>query len=467
MKPLYFYKRADMLDRSGQGAIGVIAIVFFVAMILLLTLLGVPLQTAVVIVVGCLIFFISFINTDLALIILIFSMLLSPEFVTGETTARAVKIRADDIFLIVIFCGWLAKMAINKELGLLRTTRLNKPIMIYILICLFATFLGVVAGRMNAKSAFFFLIKYIEYFLLFFMVANNLKTVRQAKKFVFFLLLTCLLVSIYASGQIRGGERVSAPFESAGSEPNTFAGYLILMISLIIAFIIYPPSVKQRMALFGLLAVAGTSFLMTLSRSGWISFFPAIMTLILATKKYRFQLVTLVLIAAIALPIFAPEKVRARIDETFTPLRHYKFMGKGIGVDESTAARIDSWGIGIKRWAAKPIFGYGIPAGAVIDNQYMRVLNESGIIGFSVFMWILFTIFSITREAYVAAGEDYFKRAVSLGLLAGFMGLLILSSAASVFILIRIMEPFWFLVAIVAMLPELEEEKESAMETGS
>jgi len=80
---------------------------------------------------------------------------------------------------------------------------------------------------------------------------------------------------------------------------------------------------------------------------------------------------------------------------------------------------------------------------------------------FKKLMWMLFTIFRVARETYAAAGEDPFKRAVSLGLLAGFMGLLLLSAAASVFIVIRIMEPFWFLVAIVATLPELKEEEEA------
>lgn len=452
-----------MLDRKGQGDIGIIAAVFFAVMLLVLLFLGIPLTMAIAIIIGCAVFFLTIFNTDLALIILIFSMLLSPEFAGGETsTGRAVKVRADDIFIMIIFCGWLAKMAINKEMGLLRTTRLNSPIMTYIVICMFAAFLGVVAGRTNFKSAFFYLIKYIEYFLLFFMVANNLKTEKQAKKFVFFLLLTCLFVCIYSTQQVAAGNRPSAPFESGkGGEPNTFAGYLILMMSLMIAFVIYPPSFKLRAALVALLGVAGTSFLMTLSRSGWISFFPAIVTLISATKKYRFQIIALIIIIAVALPIFAPEKVRGRVQETFTPWKEYRVAGSKIGVDESTAMRIDSWRVGINRWMYKPIFGYGIPAGAVIDNQYTRVLNETGIIGFAVFVWLLITIFGVIRENYELGGDDYFRKGVCLGVMAGFMGILLLSFSAAAFIIIRIMEPFWFLMAIVVTMPEWDQENKT------
>lgn len=453
-----------MTNRSGQGAVGGIVLLFFAAMLLLLVLIGLPFKLAMAIMGGFLVFVLALVNTDLALIVLIFAMLLSPEFVTGETGARAVKIRVDDIFIIIIFFGWLAKMAINKELGLLRTTRLNAPIMIYTVICLFATFLGVVANRTNPKSALFYVIKYIEYFMLFFMVSNNLKTVRQAKKFIFFLFLTCFITCIYAGAQISAGERVSAPFEmTPGGEPNTFAGYLILMMSLAAAFIIYPGSAKQRFLLIGLMCFAGVAFLMTLSRSGWISFFPAILTFVVLSKEARAPLIVLVLLAAFILPVVAPEKVQQRVAETFTPFREFNLMGRRLGLDESTTARIDSWGIGFRRWMQKPVFGYGIPAGAVIDNQYTRVLNETGAIGFAVFLWLLLTVLSVTWKTFVTMYDDRFARAVSLGLLAGYVGILLLSSSAAAFIIIRIMEPFWFLVAIVTTLPELEKDTEAGL----
>jgi O-antigen ligase len=447
-------------SEKGQASIGIIAIVFFAMLLILLLFLGVPLKHAVATVGGAAVFAIAFINLDVALVILIFSMLLSPELQAGGVGGgRAVKIRIDDIFIIVIFCGWIAKMAINKEMGLLKHTRLSAPIFAYIIICCFASFLGVVAGRTNVKSAFFYLFKYIEYFLLFFMVANNMKTVRQAKRYVFFLLLTCFFVLLYAGAQTES--RVSAPFESAkGGEPNTLAGYLILMTSIMVAFMLYPSSLRIKVLLMILICVSATVFLRTLSRSGWLSAFPAALTLVaLSERAKRAQMIVILLLAAFILPAVAPSSVRDRIAETFTPYREYKMGGKKFGVDESTTQRIDSWKVGINRWMYKPVFGYGIPAGAVIDNQYMRVLNETGVIGFAVFIWMLYTIFCVIRDVFENSGDDKFKKALSMGLMSGFMGLLLLSSAAAVFILIRIMEPFWFLVAIVITLPELASDE--------
>jgi len=43
-----------------------------------------------------------------------------------------------------------------------------------------------------------------------------------------------------------------------------------------------------------------------------------------------------------------------------------------------------------------------------------------------------------------------------MGFPAGFIGLLVHSIGANTFIIVRIMEPFWFVAGMVAMIPELE-----------
>lgn len=443
-----------MLNRSGQATIGLIGLVFFLLLFVVLVFLRIPINTAFIIVLAAMIFTASFVNTDIALVILIFSMLLSPEFSAGHITGRSVKIRADDIFLIVIFFGWMAKMAINKELGALKATPLNTPIMIYIIVCFFSSFIAILQGRVIFKEFLFFILKYIEYFMLFFMVVNNLKSMQQARRFILFLFITCFFVCIYGLTQAHTTERISAPFESH-SEPNTFAGYLVFMMGLIIASILYPERTTNQFLFVGLLGMAGIALLLTLSRSGWLSFFSMFLVLILLNKKFRMQLIIVFIIGAICVPIFAPSSVHKRVQETFVGPRSYKLMGSRVAIDESGQARIDSWGIGFRRWVQRPILGYGIPAGVVIDNQYTRVLNETGIIGFGAFLWILITIFGVVRRTYLAAGDNNFVLALCAGFLAGFGGLLLLSSAAAVFIIIRIMEPFWFVLGIIVALPDI------------
>lgn len=448
-----------MPNRSGQATIGLIGLFFFLFLFLILVFLKIPLNISLAIILGAIIFVIAFINTDLALIILIFSMLLSPQFTTGQITGRAVKIRADDIFIIVVFLGWMAKLAVNKEMGLLKPTPLNAPMGIYIIICLFSSSVAIFQNRLSPKTSFFYLLKYVEYFILFFMVINNLRSMKQAKRFIFFFFLTCFLVSIYGIIESRTTGRASAPFELEGQETNTFAGYLVFLMALIMGSILYPQSGASRFPLLITLGAAAVAFLMTLSRSGWVSFIFMFMALIALNKKYRIQLIAVFLLGAILVPIIAPESVHKRVQDTFAGGRQFKVMGTKFAIDESGQARIDSWKVGFDRWTKRPFIGYGVPAGVVIDNQYTRVLNETGLLGIASFVWLLFTVLIVAWRTKIITEGDNFSQAVTVGFLAGFAGILLFSTTAAAFIIIRIMEPFWFVLGIITMLPDLHKER--------
>ena len=102
----------------------------------------------------------------------------------------------------------------------------------------------------------------------------------------------------------------------------------------------------------------------------------------------------------------------------------------------------------IRIWAS----GLGL-----IDSQYPLIIGETGIIGLWIFAWLMITIFRNGLQIYMNAQDDW-QRGLTLGFLAGFIGLLIHGFAAATFIIVRIMEPFWFLAAVMVMLPELQKE---------
>jgi O-antigen ligase len=159
--------------------------------------------------------------------------------------------------------------------------------------------------------------------------------------------------------------------------------------------------------------------------------------------------------ALILMPFLMPEKVNSRVKESFQPGKTYTVLGKRITVDESTAERIDAWQIAFEKLGKQPVFGYGIPAASVIDNQFTRVMVETGILGTLAYLWIIATIFRLAYRSYVTIQND-FAKGLSLGFLCGFIGLLAHSFSAATFIIIRIMEPFWFIAAMVIILPELK-----------
>lgn len=444
-----------MLTRSNQTGPAII-IIFSISFVVMvgLCVFKLPAKVPIIFLLALIVFTIALIKTDIALIILIFSMLLSPELKIGGITGRAVVLRVDDILLLTVFFGWLAKMAINKELGLFKSTPLNKPIIAYVFICLIATASGVLQGHSNPKESVFYLLKYFEYFLLFFMAVNNIKSTKQIKLFVFCVFLTCFLVSANACRvSFSSGQRASAPFEGPVGAANTFAGYLLLMMALIIGLLLYS-SQKQRVVLLGLLAVVIWPFLQTMSRGAWLGLLPVITTLIVLTKKRKMVLLATVVILAVLSPILLPGAVQERARSTFLPGRHYTVLGKRMAFAESGAIRIEAWKGSIEKWYKRPLLGYGVPGfGVVGDSQYVRVLREVGIIGFVIFTWLMVMIFRVGRDTFKACPGNNFAQGLSLGFIAGLTGLLTQALTAETFIIIRIMEPFWFLTAIVVMLP--------------
>lgn len=401
----------------------------------------------------------AFINKEFALYLLIFSMLLSPEFIVGQTSekviGRGVTLRLDDFLLVIIGMSWFAKNAVHKDLGLIKKTPLNKPIAYYILICILATAMGVMANRAGAKTAFFFTLKYIEFFIVFFMMINHAENMKQIKGFVFAMLLTCFVTSVIGIAQIPGGGRVSAPFEGEIGEPNTFGGYLVLVGALAGGLLSTEKRPKMKLLLLGLILAIVPAFLYTQSRTSYLAAIPAVFMLAFLSGK-KAPLAAVILIGLLLSPFLLPEKVTDRIRYTFSqPEASGQIDVAGVKIDTSTSARLRTWRKSVEDWSKNPVFGYGITGYRFLDAQYPRVLTETGILGLAAFFWLIYCIAKLTAGNLKQA-KTPFTVGLSRGFAAGFAGLLFHAIGANTFIIVRIMEPFWFLAGIMAVLPELE-----------
>lgn len=450
-----------MVIRNSQSSIIIAISLVFLAVITALGIFKIPLNFLVIGIIALSVFLIAFLNTDIALGILIFSMLLSPELKIAQVPARAVVVRLDDILLLVVFVAWIAKMAVNKELGLLKFTPLNALMIGYIVVCLIATNIGILTGRINPLRSFFYIIKYIEYFLIYFLFSNNLRNIKQVKNFLKCFLITGFIVCIYGITQIGVLGRTTAPFEGLKSEPNTFGGYLLLLFAVCMGLFLYSPLRKWRLTAGILACLTIPPFIFTLSRSSYFSFIPMYLVLIFLSKKKKLFLIATLMLAFIVGPFLLPQvatTVTKRIKTTFTGDTSYRYLGKGRTLDESAASKVESWKIILGKLKKHPLLGYGVTGVGLVDSQYPRVLGETGIIGFLIFIMLLTRVFKRTLYNFNNINDEW-SQGLILGFFAGFIGLLFHSFGANTFIIVRIMGPFWFLTAIVMALPELDAGK--------
>lgn len=409
-------------------------------------------------------------NTEVALYILIFSMLLGPQMVASEAAgtrlaSRGLTLRLDDFLLIIIGLLWLARLAIDSDLGVFTKTPLNRPIACYTFACIFSTGVGMLMGRVEVLSGSLFTLKYIEYFLIYFLAANNLKSRTQVRNYTVALLVVCLIVSMIgiAMTPYTGG-RASATFEggseglrTGNSEPNSFGGYLVLMLGLTLGLLMTLESTRVKLALSILAPIILYTIGATQSRASYLALIPLYLSLLFFSKR-RTGLLIGGLVAAVLFFSVAPQAFRDRIAYTYTeaPEPGQVVVGQ-VRLDASTSARLTNWQVALTEgWPRHPVLGWGVTGYGLVDAQYPRTLAEVGSFGFAAFLWLVIFLLRFTKAHYQRASDPLLK-GVCLGFLAGQIAILTHAIGANSFIIVRIMEPYWFLAAVVMTVPSIEE----------
>lgn len=250
---------------------------------------------------------------------------------------------------------------------------------------------------------------------------------------------------------------MTAPFEGTSGEPNTFGGYLVLMISVTSGLMFTSTSYRDRFIFVVLILVFIIPLIYTQSRSSYLAIGPALITFIFLSEK-RNILIILLLFFIVTISFLIPDVVKKRIFYTFLQGkgRTDVVVVGGVKLDTSTSARIMSWKNALKAWVKHPFMGYGITGYRFVDAQYIRVLVETGFLGLVTFMFMISAMLARIKDIHRAL-NDPFEKGLSLGFLAGTIGLLFHAIGANTFIIVRIMEPFWFIAAMVISLPELKK----------
>ncbi len=409
---------------------------------------------------SCALFLICFLNFGVGLAIFIASILFSPEIhlqMHIALTRRPVLIRSEDILCVVFLLGWLARLSILREYRLLKYTPLNWPVFLYLLVCGVSTIFGWSKDMVSPAAAVFYLLKYAQYFLIFFLVVNCLHSVQQIKTMLQAGLVVILAFCAYAYWQIPSVEiwsskRLSAPF-SHTPESTSIGGVLAFVMAIMIAMMIYSRNSKTKIWYGAGVLTIFVPFLYTLSRTSYAAFALALLVLLLYTrnKALGFLLVILVLLA----PIVMPQDIIDRVAYTWRDARDY-------GVDTSTQERLLVYYKIHSVVRFSPIIGYGVSAMDVLDNQYVKTLVETGFLGFGLFVWLLVRVYQTASRVYKRTRIAWMK-GFALGYLAGFWGLVLHGLGANTFTMTRTMEMFWLLTGLIFVYSYLMDEAEPKM----
>ncbi len=441
--------------------------IIFVGVLLLCVFLGKAIAVVpfvpLIIMASIILFLFGFVYTEKAMYLLIIAMLLSPEFSMGAVSnQRSIVIRIDDL-LIVVFClAWLARTTLTKNKRIIKRTPLNRLILIYSLILFISTFKSMILGSVQPVRGLFYVFKYIEYYMVFQLATGVIEDKKQVINYIKTFLVVFMIVNIFACTQI-GQDRVSAPFEGKEGEPNTLGGYQVLILAIVISLIMHLRSMKSRVILIGIALFTMLPFAFTLSRASYAAIIPMYFTLIIFHRgRARNYLIGFMMIVIILGIFFLPSAVKERIQYTFGGEVDESVVPIKVGdvtLDPSASARINDWIRLYEMWRKRPFFGYGVTGAGFVDSQYFLTLVETGLIGLASFLALLWGIFRHSLRIFRNT-KDEFLKAIALGFVAGHAGMVVHALTANTFIVIRIMEPYWFLAAIVMMIPAIEKQKQ-------
>jgi hypothetical protein len=462
-----FFGRSERGIGRGEVAEGRLEAPFFFIFLVLccLVLVAVQLslgqQSITVALAVCMISFgFTVMRVEIGVFILVVAMLLSPEIEAGSSMSgdRSLNIRYDDVLIIVIFLGVMVKLAFEGHLSLWIPSPINRGIAIYYILCLFSTLLAIKHDlpAWDRRTAFFVLLKMLEFYMIFFLVGHAVRTYAQVRRLLGAFFVVALIVSAYGIYSIETTPRVSAPFEKGGTEPNTLGGYLMVVLLVATGLVTQAKQWRHRYIMLGIGGVAFWPFLFTLSRASYLGLLVGLSTMALATRRY-----TLMVCLAVVLflsPHIMPDKVQERVAYTFQAESGQEVvMGgreMGLKVDKSTQERFLVWrkvrfmlGIG----AVFTLFGGGVSWETVLDSQYARVILETGLVGLAAFLFLQFSLLRATHQAF-RWSRDWVGKGVALGLFSTTLALNAHSAGTISFLIVRIMEPYWFLMAMTAVI---------------
>lgn len=459
---------AERTIGRGQAAEGQIDLPLFALFCILcgVIILGVQYyfeNTAYTIAAAVSVFFfvITFLRVEWGIYILTIAMMLAPEVTTGgfgRGYQRTFNIRYDDILIVIIFLGVLLKTAYQGQARIWRPNPINIGIIAYYSVCLISTLLAfrLSLPAWDYRTGIFVLIKMLEFYLVFWTVSVAIDSRKQIRKQLIVFFTVSMAVAGYGIYSIGALNRVSAPFEVGGTEPNTLGGYLTLVICLALGLMICAPRMRHKLILLAVAATAFYPFLYTLSRASYLALLAGLLAL--GLFKRQWWLIGAVAIVLLFSGELMPEDVRERVNHTFQESSGVPITlgGRDLGfqVDKSTYERIYVWQKVLFNLRFWPWFGGGIEWGNILDSQYARVIIETGLFGITAFLFLQWRIFKTLRQSQLWA-EDWLLRGLGLGASAALLALIVHSFGTISFLIVRIMEPFWLVVALAVVGREL------------
>jgi hypothetical protein len=392
-------------------------------------------------VVGLLVYVATFVDIILGLAFLIASIGLSPEMSVAGLNA----LRLEDFILPALLVAWLTRVA-GRRVPLAKG-QIRGPAFVYLCAITASTFVGLAAGTTNLRIASLVFLKFVEYYVIFALVAENVRTPSEFKALTVFTVLVALGGSFLewnetflgAGGGMPG--RVRGP---TGETANIYGGYLTLVLSVTLGLYLHAHSGFHRLAAGLAIVLLGRALLYTYSRTSYAALIVGIVAFAVFKAP---RLLFVVAIVTALFPLLAPDSILTRVS-TLTGI----VAGPG---PASWDARTFSWQMHFDQLSGIELLvgrGLGSVRLGDVDSEYIRLLVDTGLLGLAAFLWFLARVGRVAHGTYEAMPHGSFAKGFCSGFLIAFVAISVHAIAATSFAAIRTMECFMALTGLMVAL---------------
>ncbi len=391
---------------------------------------------------------------------------------------RRLDLRVEDFVLVLLLAGWMPYASLRRRLY---WTPLIKPLGTYVCLSMFCTSLGILIGDLNATRAAFYVLKEIEYFVIFLLSANMVRTMKDLKNAVAIFTVGGMVNAVWVGFQLLTGTKRAffevpttvgfggnvtilysyGPTLIGEISPLSTGGFFLVGFFVVFGLAATFRSGYQRLILFALsvvLAGAGFSSLSRASIFGGIASL-AILLVLLGRKRLLLWIVAL---GGAVLPVASYVMGSLPFSN-----RVFDIEGLRYGVVESRLELIWEPLLQVLDQGFKGLlFGFGKSSLGIIPglpfeeahNHYLRIFLETGIFGSVAFLWLLVSLVQLSRGLF-KNGKLSIAKGLALSTLGVTIALAIGALAQDTFVPVKVMEPFWFTVGLTAAAYKLELEK--------
>jgi hypothetical protein len=386
--------------------------------------------------VAGMVYLLTLVNIEIGIATLILCIGLSPEMTVGGIT----NLRLEDFVVPVLIVAWAARHMARRDEMI--PTPLRGPLVLYLGASALALLVASTRPDYNSRYGLLMLGKMCIYALIYLILHNSIRTARQFKAFVILTILVMTLSNIVSVGSLPDPlARVMGPLGETG---NIYAGYLAMNLAIVLGLFTTLPSFGGRFLLGAISIFTVHSMMRTYSRTGYIALGVGILTF--ATLRMR-RLFVLALLAAILFPILMPHSVLHRASTIGTILTERP--------DPSFAARVAEWQYDVTYlFPQSPLFGHGPgfrPLGW-LDNDFVRALVDSGLLGLAGLLWLLWRAGRMAFATYDTIRNDAFLKGFAGGYIMALLVAIVHALGATTFTSIRTAEMFFVLTALATAL---------------